>query len=76
MTYDAVDFVLQYDQLIQDVLEYIESDVMIIWLRFKFMDPHDLVSPERMFEDHGSMVNYLVLRIYAEYIDHGHSLEN
>jgi hypothetical protein len=76
MTHDAIDFVIHYDSMLDQLKNQLDPKFHPVWLRFKYLDPHDLVSPEMTFGSFNSMIHHLAMLIWVEYIDHGHSLEN
>lgn len=76
MTNDAVDFVIHYDSMLDQLKDQLDPKFHPVWLRFRYLDPHDLVSPEMTFGSYENMVHHLAMLIWVEYIDHGHSLEN
>ena len=79
MTYDAVDFVLQYEELLDKVKEIIHPDMHdmhLMVLRFRYLDPHELITPDMTFNSSNQLVNYLAMQVWVEFNDYGHSLEN
>lgn len=79
MTYDAVDFVLQYEELLDKVKEIIHPDMHdmhLMLFRFRYLDPHELITPHMIFNSSNQMVNYLAMQVWVEFNDYGHSLEN
>lgn len=79
MTYDAVDFVIQYEELLDKVKEIIHPDMHdmhLMLFRFRYLDPHELITPDMIFNSSNQMVNYLAMQVWVEFNDYGHSLEN
>ncbi len=76
MTHDAIDFVLNYDSLLDKIHEIIDPEMRLMVSRFRCIDPHELISPDMTFESYNFMMNYLIMIILVEYTDYGHSLYN
>jgi hypothetical protein len=76
MTHDAIDFVIHYDDLLDKVKEVIDPEMHLMVLRFRYIDPHCLISPNTTFGSFNSMIRHLAMLIWSEFIDYGHSLEN
>jgi hypothetical protein len=79
MTYDAVDFVLQYEELLDKVKEVIHPDMHdmhLMLFRFRYLDPHSIITPDTTFDSFNAMIQHLAMMVWVEFNDYGHSLEN
>jgi len=76
MTHDAIDFVIHYEDLLDKVKEVIDTEMHLMVLRFRYIDPHDLIAPDTTFDSFNAMIRHLAMMIWLEFVDNGHSLEN
>lgn len=67
MSYTGMTFVLQYEELLDELEKTMSSEFREIIFRFRFLDPHDLVSPDDRFSDRHEMISHLAILIWIDY---------
>lgn len=68
MSHTAIDFVLQFDEMLDHLDRTMNSKYRITILRFRYLDPHDLVNPETVFMSKKEMIIHLRKCIMIDYM--------
>lgn len=67
MSYSGMDFVIQFEDLLDELDRTLLPQYREIIFRYRFADPHDLVGPEDYFETRYEMLRHLSILVWIDY---------
>jgi hypothetical protein len=67
MSYTGMDFMINYDDLLDELSSTLKPEFREIIFRYRFTDPHDLVGPDTYFETRYEMLRHLSILIWIDY---------
>jgi hypothetical protein len=69
MSLTGIDFVLQFDEMLDCLDKKMPSELRHTIFSFRYLDPHDLVGPDHYFPSQKSMLKHLASLIWIVYLE-------
>lgn len=76
MSLTGMDFVIHYEDMLDELDKSMASEYREIIFRYRFQDPHDLVDPDGVFSSKKEMINYLRNLIWIGHIENDPTYRN
>ncbi len=69
MSLTGMDFVLRYNEMLDELDQTMDSVYREIIFRYRFLDPHDLVGPDISFSSEDEMLRHLATMIWIDHVE-------
>lgn len=69
MSLTGMDFVLRFEEMLDELDKSMTSEYREIILRYRFKDPHDLVGPDDVFLSENEMIRHLATLIWIDHLE-------
>ncbi|SDD64738.1 hypothetical protein SAMN04488104_10444 [Algoriphagus faecimaris] len=76
MKYTGVDFVIHFFDMLDELNQSMAEEFREVIVRFRFLDPHDLVPPDIVFRSKEEMLQHLRNLIWIDHIEDAPSFRN
>lgn len=67
MSYTGMDFVLQFEEMLDELDKSMAPEYRETIFRYRFADPHDLVGPDDRFGGRYEMLRHLSILIWIDF---------
>lgn len=69
MNLSGIDFVIQYESMLDYLSQTMSPEFQELIFRYRYIDPHDLVSPDDVFPSKQDMIRHLATLIWIDHLE-------